>query len=107
MSSSQDAFNARELGDWEERLRPSFLALPGDMPAALEEMKQLPLMKRSWKSRLMLLRLLGHCRGYRGERQHLEAARVVPDADRRDRQNSRERTYDEETMVRTHSQHLA
>jgi 3-oxosteroid 1-dehydrogenase len=51
-------FNVKELGEWQERLRPSFLALPGDMPAALEEMKWLPLMKRSWRSRLILLRVV-------------------------------------------------
>lgn len=51
-------FNVNELGEWKERLRPSFLALPGDMPASLEEMKRLPLMKRSWASRFLLLRIV-------------------------------------------------
>ncbi len=52
-------FNINALGEWKGRLRPSFLALPGNLPAALEEMKLLPLMRRSWKARWMLLRLLG------------------------------------------------
>lgn len=51
-------FNVNELGQWKDRLRPSFLALPGNMPAALEEMKWLPHMKRSWKARRVLLRLV-------------------------------------------------
>ncbi len=65
-------FNVNELGPWRERLRPSFLALPGDLPAALEEMKLLPLMRRSWKSRWMLLRLLG-----RGLQARLTGKRYV------------------------------
>jgi 3-oxosteroid 1-dehydrogenase len=52
-------FDINRLGAWKEQLRPSFLALPGDLPAAIEEMKWLPLMKRSWKARWLLLRLAG------------------------------------------------
>lgn len=52
-------FDLNELGAWKARLRPSYLALPGNLPASLEEMKWLPLMKRSWKARRLMLRLLG------------------------------------------------
>lgn len=52
-------FNRKQLGRWADRLRPSFMALPGNLPAALEEMKLLPLMRRSWKARFLLLRLAG------------------------------------------------
>jgi len=51
-------FNINELGSWKSKLRPSFMALPGDMPASLEEMKRLPLMRRSWSSRFLLLRIV-------------------------------------------------
>ena len=51
-------FNANELGEWRERLRPSFIKLPGDLPASIEEMRQLPLFKRSWKSRGVLLKVV-------------------------------------------------
>jgi 3-oxosteroid 1-dehydrogenase len=52
-------FNVNELGAWKDRLRPSYLALPGNLPASIEEMKLLPMMKRSWKSRLMMARVIG------------------------------------------------
>jgi 3-oxosteroid 1-dehydrogenase len=52
-------FNINELGPWKERLRPSYLALPGNMPASIAEMKLLPMVKRSWKSRFMMLRVIG------------------------------------------------
>lgn len=52
-------FNTNELGPWKDRLRPSFLALPGNLPATIEEMKLLTMMKRSWKSRFMMLRVIG------------------------------------------------
>lgn len=52
-------FNINELGEWKDRLRPSFLALPGNMPASIDEMKLLPQVKRSWTSRWMMLRVIG------------------------------------------------
>ncbi len=63
-------FNTRVLGEWESRLRRSFLALPGDLPASIEEMKRLSLYKRSWGGRATMLKvvlrgLLGKLRGHR------------------------------------------
>jgi 3-oxosteroid 1-dehydrogenase len=52
-------FNINELGAWKDRLRPSYLALPGNLPASIAEMKLLPMMKRSWKSRQMMARVIG------------------------------------------------
>jgi len=52
-------FNINELGAWKDRLRPSYVALPGNLPASIAEMKLLPMVKRSWKSRLMMLRVIG------------------------------------------------
>ena len=50
-----ELFNVNELGPWKNRLRPGFLALP----AMLEEAMQLPNYKRSWKSRGLMLRVIG------------------------------------------------
>jgi 3-oxosteroid 1-dehydrogenase len=51
-------FNVNELGAWKDKLRPSFIKLPGDLPGSIEEMRQLPHMKRSWKFKLTLLRIV-------------------------------------------------
>ncbi len=51
-------FNVRELGVWQHRLRPSFISLPGDLPATIEEMRKLSLFKRSWDGRMMMLRVV-------------------------------------------------
>ncbi|MFT5481409.1 MAG: 3-oxosteroid 1-dehydrogenase [Halieaceae bacterium] len=51
-------FNVNELGEWKNRLRPSFIKLPGDLPGSIEEMRQLPHMKRSWKSKRTLLKII-------------------------------------------------
>lgn len=49
-------FNIRELGDWAPRLRPSFVSIP--LPASLEEMLELPAVRRSWRVKWLVLRLL-------------------------------------------------
>jgi len=54
-------FNINELGSWKDRLRPSYVALPGNLPASIAEMKLLPMVNRTWKSRLMMLRVIGRC----------------------------------------------
>lgn len=54
-------FNVNELGPWKHRLRPSFIRLPGNLAASIEEMRQLPLYKRSWKARGVMLKVA--CRG--------------------------------------------
>ena len=54
-------FNVNELGVWKDKLRDSFIKLPGDLPGSIEEMRQLPHMKRSWKFKGTLLKII--CRG--------------------------------------------
>lgn len=49
-------FNIRELGDWAPRLRPSFVSIP--LPASLEEMLELPAVRRSWRVKWLVLRLV-------------------------------------------------
>ena len=51
-----ELFDLNELGDWASRLRPSFVQIP--LPASLEEMLELPAMKRSWRVKGLLLRLI-------------------------------------------------
>jgi 3-oxosteroid 1-dehydrogenase len=52
-------FDVNELGPWKGRLRPSFIAAPKPVQAAtLEEMLQLPFIKRSWGVKLTVLRLV-------------------------------------------------
>ena len=51
-----ELFDANELGAWREKLRPSFIRLP--VPASLEEMLELPALKRSWAVKLLLLKLV-------------------------------------------------
>ena len=51
-----ELFDANELGAWTERLRPSFVQLP--IPASLEEMLELPAMKRSWAVKMLLVKLV-------------------------------------------------
>lgn len=51
-----ELFNANELGAWKDKLRPSFVHLP--VPASLEEMLELPALKRSWAVKMLLLKLV-------------------------------------------------
>ncbi|HEY0913337.1 MAG TPA: FAD-dependent oxidoreductase [Solimonas sp.] len=51
-----ELFNLKELGDWAPKLRPSFVQIP--LPASLEEMLELPAMKRSWRVKGLLLKLV-------------------------------------------------
>ena len=51
-----ELFDANELGAWTEKLRPSFVHLP--IPASLEEMLELPAMKRSWVVKMLLVKLV-------------------------------------------------
>ncbi len=51
-----ELFNLNELGAWAPRLRPSFVQIP--LPASLEEMLELPAMKRSWRVKGLLLKLV-------------------------------------------------
>ncbi len=50
-----EPFNVKELGAWRDKLRTGFLT----MPATLEEALALPDFRRSWKSRWLLLRVIG------------------------------------------------
>lgn len=51
-------FNINVLGSWRDKLRLSFIKLPGDLPATIEEMRLLSLYRRSWKARGMMLRVI-------------------------------------------------
>jgi 3-oxosteroid 1-dehydrogenase len=48
-----ELFNASELGEWRERLRPNFLQLPG----ALDEFFTLGTFKQSWAGKSMMLKI--------------------------------------------------
>jgi 3-oxosteroid 1-dehydrogenase len=50
-------FDLNELGAWADRLRPTFVQIP--LPATLEEMLELPALKRSWRVKWLLLKLIG------------------------------------------------
>jgi 3-oxosteroid 1-dehydrogenase len=49
-------FDVNELAEWREKLRPSFISLP--VPASLEEMMELPMLKRSWAVKFLMLKLV-------------------------------------------------
>jgi len=51
-----ELFDLNELGAWAPKLRPSFVQIP--LPASLEEMMELPALKRSWRVKLLLLKLI-------------------------------------------------
>ena len=51
-----ELFDANELGAWKAKLRPSFIRAP--VPATLEEMMELPGLKRSWRVKMLLLKLI-------------------------------------------------
>jgi 3-oxosteroid 1-dehydrogenase len=51
-----ELFDTNELGEWQQKLRPSFIALP--VPATLEEMMELPSLKRSWAVKFLMLKLV-------------------------------------------------
>ncbi len=48
-----ERFNVNELGPWKDRLRKGFLP----MPASLEEMLELPAIRRSWRVKRLALRI--------------------------------------------------
>ena len=50
-----ELFDAKQLGEWQNKLRPGFLPLP----AHLDEAMQLPLFKRSWPAKKVLFRIIG------------------------------------------------
>src|SRR5579859_3430271 len=51
-----ELFDANELGAWREKLRPSFVQIA--VPATLEEMMELPALKRSWAVKMLLAKLV-------------------------------------------------
>jgi 3-oxosteroid 1-dehydrogenase len=51
-----ELFDANELGSWKQKLRPSFIRAP--VPATLEEMMELPGLKRSWRVKALLMKLV-------------------------------------------------
>lgn len=65
-----ELFDCNQLGEWKDRLRPGFLAVP----ANLDEAMQLPYMKRSWASKKTLARVVGRTLVSRLSGKHLVAA---------------------------------
>jgi 3-oxosteroid 1-dehydrogenase len=51
-----ELFNTNELGSWKSKLRPTFIQAP--VPATLEELMELPSLKRSWRVKMLLLKLV-------------------------------------------------
>jgi 3-oxosteroid 1-dehydrogenase len=51
-----ELFDANELGSWKAKLRPSFIRAP--VPASLEELLELPGLKRSWRVKGLLVKLI-------------------------------------------------
>ena len=51
-----ELFDANELGAWKAKLRPSSIRAP--VPATLEELMELPGLKRSWRVKMLLLKLV-------------------------------------------------
>lgn len=54
-----ELFDLNQLGEWKAKLRPGFLPLP----ANLDEAMQLPLFKRTWAAKKVLLRVIGRAIG--------------------------------------------
>ncbi|MFP5304906.1 MAG: FAD-dependent oxidoreductase [Gammaproteobacteria bacterium] len=54
-----ELFNVNELGPWRQKLRPTFIKTPVSLlQPTLEEMLELPALKRSWRVKLLLLKLV-------------------------------------------------
>jgi 3-oxosteroid 1-dehydrogenase len=51
-----ELFDSNELGSWKPKLRQTFIRAP--VPATLEELLELPGLKRSWRVKLLLLKLV-------------------------------------------------
>lgn len=51
-----ELFDINELGEWKKKLRPTFIRAP--VPATLEEMMELPALKRSWRVKMLLVKLV-------------------------------------------------
>lgn len=65
-----ELFDLKRLGEWKDRLRPGFLAVP----ANLDEAMQLPYMKRSWPAKKTLARIIGRTLASRLSGKHLVTA---------------------------------
>lgn len=54
-----ELFNVNELGAWRRKLRPTFIRAPVPLlQPTLEEMMELPALKRSWRVKMLLLKLV-------------------------------------------------
>ena len=54
-----ELFNVHELGAWEQKLQPTFIRAPVELlQPSLEEMMELPSMTRSWRVKLLLVKLV-------------------------------------------------
>jgi 3-oxosteroid 1-dehydrogenase len=56
-----ELFDLNQLGEWKAKLRPGFLPLPIN----LDEAMQMPLIKRTWAAKKVLLRVIGRTIGDR------------------------------------------
>jgi 3-oxosteroid 1-dehydrogenase len=53
-----ELFNVNELGEWKDRLQPTFIKAPVDLlQPSLEEMLELPGLHRSWRVKMLLAKL--------------------------------------------------
>ncbi|GFE79814.1 3-oxosteroid 1-dehydrogenase [Steroidobacter agaridevorans] len=54
-----ELFNVNELGEWKQKLQPTFIRAPVDLlQPSLEEMMELPAMMRSWRVKALLAKLV-------------------------------------------------
>ena len=54
-----ELFNVNELGEWKQKLQPTFIRAPVDLlQPSLEEMMELPALTRSWRVKALLAKLV-------------------------------------------------
>jgi 3-oxosteroid 1-dehydrogenase len=54
-----ELFNVNELGAWQQKLQPTFIRAPvALLQPSLEEMIELPALKRSWRVKMLLVKLV-------------------------------------------------
>lgn len=54
-----ELFNVNELGEWKQKLQPTFIRAPmALLQPSLEEMMELPGLKRSWRVKLLIAKLV-------------------------------------------------
>ncbi|HEY5757889.1 MAG TPA: FAD-binding protein, partial [Steroidobacter sp.] len=54
-----ELFNVNELGEWKQKLQPTFIRAPVDLlQPSLEEMMELPALTRSWRVKALVAKLV-------------------------------------------------